>query len=267
MTHEEELVKKAQDGDKVALGELVNLVKDLVYNLAVRMLGSPADAEDAAQEILIRVVTHLSSFRGESRFQTWVYRVASNHLLTTRKRAAEERTESLEQLSQRLADGLVDRDPPIEDQLLLTEAKLVCSSNMLLGLDREHRLAFILGEVLELDSEEGAAVAGIGSDAFRKRLSRARERMAAFTEATCGIVNPERPCRCGKQMAHVLKVGKYDPAKPIFVQLASRPRAQLEAIDGIARALTVLRSHPEYSAPESITSGLRKLIASSTLGA
>ena len=85
MSHDA-LVARARSGDRRALDQLLREMKDLIYNLAIRMLGSPADAEDASQEILIRLVTGLDAFRGDSSFRTWVYRVASNQLLTTRKR-------------------------------------------------------------------------------------------------------------------------------------------------------------------------------------
>ncbi len=87
----ENLIPKAREGDKEALEGLIRGVQDGVYNLAVRILWHPEDAEDATQEILIRVIVHLNSFRGDSSFFTWVYRIASNHLLRTKKCRAEQR--------------------------------------------------------------------------------------------------------------------------------------------------------------------------------
>src|SRR5438046_3157921 len=113
MTHEE-LISQARGGDRKALDALLREMKDLVYNLGIRMLGNPADAEDATQEILIRLVTGLDSFRGESSFRTWVYRVASNHLLTTRKRRASEPSDSFEDMSERLTTMLATDAPPVE---------------------------------------------------------------------------------------------------------------------------------------------------------
>ena len=66
------LVAKATAGDKKALETLITGVQDLVYNLSLRMLGTFHDAEDASQDILLKVMTHLSSFRGEGTFTTWV---------------------------------------------------------------------------------------------------------------------------------------------------------------------------------------------------
>lgn len=77
--------KKAQQCDQAALEELIAQIQEKVYGLALRMLWHPEDAQDATQEILLRVVTHLATFRGESTFFTWVYRIAANHLLRFRK--------------------------------------------------------------------------------------------------------------------------------------------------------------------------------------
>ena len=79
------LADKATSGDREALESLVVGVQDMVFNLSLRMLGTFADAEDAAQDILLKMITHLSSFRGESAFTTWVFRIAVNHLKDYKK--------------------------------------------------------------------------------------------------------------------------------------------------------------------------------------
>jgi DNA-directed RNA polymerase specialized sigma24 family protein len=85
----ETLVRLAGEGRRDALEELVRRIQDRMYRLAIRTLFLPADAEDATQEILIKIITHLADFRGESRFSAWCFRIAANQLLTTRKRRAE----------------------------------------------------------------------------------------------------------------------------------------------------------------------------------
>jgi RNA polymerase sigma factor (sigma-70 family) len=79
------LVDKATSGDKNSLETLIAGVQDTVFNLSLRMLGTFADAEDATQDILLKMITHLSSFRGDSSFTTWVFRIASNHLKNYKK--------------------------------------------------------------------------------------------------------------------------------------------------------------------------------------
>jgi RNA polymerase sigma factor (sigma-70 family) len=79
------LVELAQRGDRGALEDVVRAAQDDVFHLALRMLGDPEDARDACQEVLVRIVTKLGSFRGESQFRTWVYSVATHALLNFRK--------------------------------------------------------------------------------------------------------------------------------------------------------------------------------------
>ena len=88
---DEELVAQAQAGDKDALERLVRRHQPWVFNIAVRMMWRRDLAEDATQEILIKIVTKLSSFRGDSLFRTWLYRIAVNHLLNVRRSEMEEK--------------------------------------------------------------------------------------------------------------------------------------------------------------------------------
>jgi RNA polymerase sigma factor (sigma-70 family) len=78
------LVAAAVNGDRCALEDVLRAVVDDVRRLAQRMLWHPQDAEDATQEILVKVATRLNTFRGDARVTTWVHRIAVNHLLTTR---------------------------------------------------------------------------------------------------------------------------------------------------------------------------------------
>ena len=83
------LALEAAGGDKRALGKLCRELQHPIYRLALRMLSDPHDAEDATQEVLVRIVTNLGSFEGRSRFMTWAYTVATRQLLRTRKRLVE----------------------------------------------------------------------------------------------------------------------------------------------------------------------------------
>lgn len=87
MTNEELLILigQATAGDKRALETVVLSIQDLVFNLSLRMLGTFPDAEDASQDILLKVITRLSSFKGDSSFSTWVFSIAVNHLKNYKK--------------------------------------------------------------------------------------------------------------------------------------------------------------------------------------
>ena len=177
---DDSLVERATQGDRDALESLVATIQDRVYRLALRMLYHPADAEDAAQEILIKIVTHLGTFRGESGFATWALRIAANHLLTTRKHRAERKEISFAYCESQITDPSAETDLPalsvngVEQEVLVQEVRLHCLQGLLLCLERSYRLAFILGDLFALSGEEAAEVLEITPEAFRKRLSRSR---------------------------------------------------------------------------------------------
>ena len=108
---DEELVSRAQTGDKDALDRLVRRHQPWVFNIAIRMLWHREIAEDATQEILIKVVTKLSTFLGQSQFRTWLYRIAVNHLLNVRKSEAEKVTTTFTDMGRSLDDA-PDLDVP-----------------------------------------------------------------------------------------------------------------------------------------------------------
>jgi RNA polymerase sigma factor (sigma-70 family) len=193
--------RAAAAGDKAAIVSILEAFQDDVYGLALRMLGHPADAEDAAQEILMVVLTHLGSFRGESSLRTWVWRIAAHHL--SRVRRGRRETLSFETLDERLRTGLVGNETDAldpESEALARELRLRCTEAMILSLDRELRIAYLVGDVFGLSGEEAAEVLELEPAAFRKRLSRARSRLHDFMRAWCGVYNPDNPCRCAGQV-------------------------------------------------------------------
>ena len=122
---------RAVDGDKAALEEVIRLLSDPLYRLALRMAWRPADAEDATQEILIRVVTRLASWRGEAKLLTWAYRIGVNYLLNLRRQTPHEAQQlSLDEFGANLADGLADADyRGPEAAMLAQEVRLSCTHN------------------------------------------------------------------------------------------------------------------------------------------
>ena len=87
---QKQLVNLAASGDRKALEELIASVKDKIYNLSLRYLWHRQNAEDATQEILIKIITNLSSFEGKSLFSTWCFRIAVNYLLNLKRNKVEQ---------------------------------------------------------------------------------------------------------------------------------------------------------------------------------
>jgi len=263
-------VARARAGDRAALERVVRGVQKDVHSLALRFLWHPQDAEDASQEILVRIVTGLADFRGESAFRTWVYRVACNALLNLRRQRMEERAMTFDAFAADLAEGLQDdaddgpRTP--ERALLLEEVKIGCTLAMLLCLDRDHRMAYILGEILELDHVEAAEVLGIEPAAFRKRVSRARSRIVALMAQRCGLVEPNNACRCAKRVDTAVTLGRVDPQHLLFASSAEQARAfpevlhEIRRLEHTQRAAALYRSHPQPPGSERFVLWLRQVL-------
>ncbi|HVY69613.1 MAG TPA: RNA polymerase sigma factor, partial [Verrucomicrobiae bacterium] len=213
---DERLVAKAKGGNMDALDALARRHQSWIFNLALRMVWRRDAAEDATQEILIKAVTKLSTFAGQSAFRTWLYRIAVNHLLNIRKSEMEEKGMSFTDMAASL-DSVADEDLPderalpVETKVLVEEAKLGCITAMLLCLDRRQRLAFILGEVFGENSEAGAEALGESAANFRQLLSRARRDLYQFMNDKCGLVNQANPCRCARKASGFMRNGWLDP--------------------------------------------------------
>jgi RNA polymerase sigma factor (sigma-70 family) len=268
----ETLVSMAKEGDQKALEELVLQIQDKIYGLALRMLYHPSDAEDASQEILLKIVTHLGTFRGESSFSTWTYRVAANHLLTMRKRRAELRAVSFEEYGEscdlKSAEDWRELESEPLQNLFVEEIRISCLQGLLLCLDREHRLAYLLADIFDVDGEQGAAILEITPAAFRKRLSRARERIQEFLTMHCALINLDNPCHCEHQVALQLDTGRFDDKHMVFAKHPCRIRHEestlnrIREMDELNQIAALYRSYPDFRAPAVFIENLRGLVRS-----
>lgn len=275
---DEDLVGRALAGSAEDLDRLLRRHERWIYNVALRMLQAPADAEDATQEALLRIVTRLSTFRGESAFRTWAYRIAFRRILDHRRSRPEEAVHGFECYGAYLAAapdaelaGLAGA--PADRALLVEEARISCTLGVLLCLDRDQRLVFVLGELFEATDAVGAAVLELSRDNFRQRLARARRQLHEFLAGRCGLVDPANPCRCARKTRAFVRDGIVDPARLVFARghLASMReasaggRAALDAaVDAAAAALW--RDHP-FLAPPDVVARLREVLGGDALRA
>lgn len=178
--HQYLLAQSAANGNRESLETLLLEVKNLIYNLSVKMLFSKEDAEDATQDILIKVFMNLKQYQGKSKFSTWVYAIAKNHLLTTRKKRAESQPISFDLMSEDLSRTTNNDKDTVTDSIIVADLKISCTQAMLLCLDREKRLMFILSRMFDINSRDGAKIFNISPQAYRKRLSRTTDKMKNF---------------------------------------------------------------------------------------
>jgi RNA polymerase sigma factor (sigma-70 family) len=228
-----DLVEQAKNGDRAALEKLVLRHQAWIYNIAVRMVFQTHDAEEVTQEVLIKAITKLSTFKGESKFRTWLYRIAANHVLNMKRRSAEMHTTTFADYGAAInrTPDLDLPDPtsvPVEVPLLVEEAKIACTMGMLLCLDRKQRLIFTLGEILGASDTVGGEVLEMTADNFRQCLSRARRDLYRFMNNQCGLVNKNNPCRCAKKTKGFIDEGHVDAHHLLFV------RQHVERVEEVA---------------------------------
>ncbi|MGC4118806.1 MAG: RNA polymerase sigma factor [Myxococcales bacterium] len=246
------------------------------YNVALRMLQRPADAEDATQEALLRIVTRLSTFRGESAFRTWAYRIAFRRILDHRRSRPEESVHGFEcygaYLDAAPDQDLADGAPLADARLLVEEARLSCTLGLLLCLDRDQRLVFVLGELLEVSDTVGAEVLGLTRANFRQRLARARQQLEEFLRGRCGLVDPANPCRCARKTRAFVRDGIVDPERLVFARphvvamekASAGGRALESAVDEASAALW--REQP-FLEPPDLVARLREVLRADGLRA
>jgi len=267
-----ELVRQAQGGDRSSLEKLILRHQAWIYNIAVRMVFQPADAEEVTQEVLVKVVTQLSTFRGESKFRTWLYHIAAHHVLNMKRRSAETSNMTFADYGAAI-NATPDLDlpdassVPVEVPLLVEEAKVGCTMGMLLCLDRKQRLIFTLGEILGASDTVGAEVLEMTADNFRQSLARARRDLYSFMNDQCGLVNTSNPCRCPKKTRGFIDAGHVNPLQLLFVpeHVARVKEAVAETVrqvdDVVERQhAAIYRDHP-FLQPSDQAGRLRRMLA------
>ncbi len=217
---EARLIAKASGGDRAALELIAARYQNWIYNIALRMVGSVADAEDVTQEILIKIITRLDSFKGNSSFKTWLYRIVKNHVFSMQRRGLESAFTSFEVHSE-----IVEAAPysSAEDEWseqergeMVEETKIKCMMGLLTCLSREQRLVFILGGIFGADSTVGAEIMETSADNFRQKLSRARRDISRYMNGECSLLNAGNSCRCQRKAKAAVSAGFVDPKRRIF---------------------------------------------------
>jgi RNA polymerase sigma factor (sigma-70 family) len=248
----EALAKRALDGDRDAVEQLVRDLQGDIYGLALRMLWNREDAEDATQEILVRAVTRLAQFDFRSKLKTWVYRIAVNYILDVKKSPVERLHLTFERFADDLGEGLSSDGPMDAERSLLTEeVKIGCTLGMLQCLDRPHRLAYVVGEILDVPGPEAADALGIAPALFRKRLQHARAAIMSFTRTYCGLASDTAACACHQRVPAAVRVGRIREESLDFAGEASsyrETRAYVRRVEEARWALEVHRaSRPRAS--------------------
>lgn len=266
------LIEQATAGNKDALETLILRVQDLVFNLSLRMLGTFPDAQDASQDILLKVITHLPSFKQDSSFSTWVFRIAVNHLKNYKKHMFAKVPLSFEFYGDDILYGKIDDVPDltqnVEKNILSEELKMSCTNVMLQCLDAESRCIFILGTMFRVDSRIAGDILGISAEAYRQRLSRIRKKMGDFLHDYCGEYGNGK-CHCINRVNYAIQNRRISPdhldftaAAPISLETMLKVKDAMESIDEVSAEFSFCKT---YQSPEALKQFIQKFLNDSAL--
>lgn len=211
---EANLVKLTIEGDKSAAEKLILNHQVFIYNLALKMTRNVEDAQDLTQEVFLKALSALTKFKGKSKFRTWLYRIAVNHFLNAKKNKADLQNQTFESFFD-YVDTIPDYDFSLREQkeisATIEELRIGCTNAMLLCLDREQRIIFILSEMFDIDHKLGSEILGITPGNFRIKLMRVRHDFYNWMNNRCGLINLANPCRCAKKTKAFIDAGLVDP--------------------------------------------------------
>ena len=259
----EALIEKVLDHQPQAVNELIAQLQTSIFNLALRMLGNIADAEDATQEILLLVLEKLPAFRGESALTTWVYRVAVNRLIDEKRSMFAQHPLSFEAYAQDIQ--AYQQESQREDRVILArELKLSCTNVMLQCLKPQDRCIFILGTMFKADSRQAAEILGLTPENYRQRLSRARRKMADFMSQYCYLASGG--CRCTCRIDFAIGTQRLDPENLEYSKLPSADpqvlHQHLEAMEKIEDHMTLFDQMEACLLPEEKQRHLQEVVSS-----
>lgn len=266
------LIEQAIAGDKDALENIILSVQDLVFNLSLRMLGTFPDAEDASQDILLKVITHLSTFKRDSSFSTWVFSIAINHLKNYKKHMFAQIPFSFAFYGDDILNGKIDDVPDltqnVEKSILAEELKMSCTNVMLQCLDVESRCIFILGTMFKVDSRIAGDILGITAETYRQRLSRIRKKMAVFLYDYCGEYGNGK-CHCINRVNYAIQNHRISPAHldftaavPISSQTMLEVKEAMESIDDLSEEFSFCKM---YQSPEDLKQFIQRFMDGTAL--
>ncbi len=259
------LVAKALSGDAQTLTELIRRHQAWIYNIALRMVFDPSDAQDITQEILIKIITKLATYNSKkAAFRTWLYHIVANHVFDMKKKKYEGLVTSFEDYYDHTQFPNENPEAYPGYKMLIEETEIGCYVGSLLCFDRKQRLVFILGTIFNVDDALGSEIIGISKSNFRQILSRSRKKLHNFVSQNCGLLNEKNPCHCSTKLLGHIKAGWLKPDKIIFRRDETQTVNDVIDLDNFRKAyadnyIQLFRGHPFYQ-DRDFTHWVRKTI-------
>ena len=259
---DDELITGALKGEKNAFESLILRHQSWIYNISLSMIGDIHSAEDITQEILIKVITKLSTYnKDKASFRTWLYRIVVNHIINLKESKKEKvmgdlmRHHDFNDYVSRIPDTRKSARPGHD--IIIEETKVSCIQCILLCLDKRERIVFVLGTVFNVNDKIGSEICEITKDNFRKILSRTRKKVFNFFQKNCSLMSEDNPCKCDEKTNPLIKLDAIDTDNPRVEQesfgkisdVLSKSIKDLE--DSYYEYTALIQSQPFLKGPDS----------------
>ena len=241
---ETKLVERAQQGDRAAFGSLVEPWRKPLFGYIYRMVTLRQDAEDLLQDVFVRVLENIREYRGEARFKSWLFGIATHVCLDHLRSKKRWRTEAQligEQEAKKNPENFVGLQYMMAQPGFVYETRehiAFCFSCIARTLEPEEQAAVMLKEVLEFTSQEAAAILRVSEPVFRHRLSDARAKMTKSFDGLCTLINKTGLCYQCQGLREVAS-GQHRDAELVQIEVAPgvavNPESLFEARVAIVR--------------------------------
>ncbi len=186
------LIRRLRQRDEKAFEEVVVLYRDKVFGLVLRMVGNREEADDLAQEVFITVLKSIHTFRGDSRFSTWLYRIASNHTKNRMKYLHRRAYKATGELDEAAENAMTRGDAQAKGREQTPETHMAgrqidrVVQDAIAQLDEDHREIIVLRDMEELSYEEIVEITGLAEGTVKSRLHRARTALKEHVQKRLG---------------------------------------------------------------------------------
>lgn len=263
-------LSKAIEKDEIVIARIINLVKDDIFNLAFYYLSDFQLAEDCTQEILLKIIDKISSLKEPSLIKNWSNKIAANYLRNYKRDNDKFRYisfEIMEQDSKSHLEAPFDEPFEIEDKnSYIYELKISCTIAMLMCLKEEDRMVFVLSNLLKLNSNEGAELLDISPESYRKKLSRAKEKLMNFVSRNCGLLNKESSCICRRRLKYAIdmdriKVGRFYFISDEYLNDKLNIESKVEEMEQLDELGDIFKNNPKYKLPDEVEGKVLAIIS------
>ena len=252
-------------------GDELKKIWEMVYNLSINFLHDEYLAEDATQEIFLKTNDKIGSFRKESSLSTWIYRIAYNYLVD------EKRKKFKDEISFDMFEYDINNYVHFKNEINLTDKemdiyveqiKIGCTKALLQCLGEKDRFIFILGNIFDFNSKDGAYICNITETAYRQRLSRSTRKITNFMNLNCGLINDTATCHCKKRIGVALENERINSDMLLHYTESKKIKDYLNTMNDLDEIAKIYRDNPYHDKLDSISDEIInkiKLLAESTI--